>query len=213
MILGGGHNGLVAAHYLKRRGWNVTIVESAAKVGGVCITEEFYPGFRNSVASYAVSLLQPTIINDMRLTQHGLTLMTRPGGIMAPSADNTLYLQMAEEEGITEQSIAQFSSRDAEAYPRYAAMLADVADCVSKLMMLSQPSGLDLPILSRRTWFDVASLIQSGQALRELTLEQRRDLLNLFSLSAGELLDQWFESDLLKGVLAFDAITGHYASM
>src|SRR5882724_12209543 len=113
VVVGGGHNGLVCAWYLARAGLKVTICEARAMVGGAAVTEEFHPGFRNSVAAYAVSLLNRKIITDLRLFDHGLKIVERRAQNFLPTLDGR-YLLAAE--GRTESSIAKFSRSDAERY-------------------------------------------------------------------------------------------------
>ena len=116
IIVGGGHNGLVCAWYLANAGMRVCVLERSHQVGGAAITEEFHPGFRNSVASYTVSLLQPKVIEDMDLYGHGLEVVLRKIDNYLPT-ENGYFL--AGRNGLTEQEIARYSTADAEAYQRY----------------------------------------------------------------------------------------------
>ncbi|OZA61714.1 MAG: FAD-dependent oxidoreductase, partial [Sphingomonadales bacterium 39-62-4] len=125
LIIGGGHNGLTCAFYLARAGMRVRVLERRHVVGGAAVTEEFHPGFRNSTASYTVSLLQPQVINDMRLHDHGYRVVERKLSNFLPFADS--YVKIGGGEGRTQSAYARFSSADAEAYPRYDAALARLA--------------------------------------------------------------------------------------
>jgi phytoene dehydrogenase-like protein len=207
LIIGAGHNGLVCAFYLARAGLKVTVLERRGMVGGAAVTEEFHPGFRNSVASYAVSLLRPEIIREMDLPAHGLRIVARRLANFLPLPDGD---SLSTGEGVTAGEVARFSTRDAERLPDYAARLEAVADLMRALVLKTPPNvteggwGAALPELLK-----AAGL---ARRIAELDLTARRDLLALFAQSAGDWLDGWFESDPIKAVFGFDAVVGHYAS-
>src|ERR1700750_3249219 len=127
LIVGGGHNGLVCAYYLARAGLKVRVRERRGVVGGAAVTEEFHPGFRNSTASYTVSLLNPQVIRDLKLVEHGLTIVERPVANFLPLANGS-YLKTGPTLEATQREVAKFSNADAQALPRYYAMLDRVAD-------------------------------------------------------------------------------------
>ena len=208
IVIGGGHNGLVAAAYLAMTGLKVTVLERRAHVGGAAVTEEFHPGFRNSVAAYTVSLLNPTIIRDLELHAHGLRIVERPLSNFLPLPDGR-YLKVAP--GRTKAEIAKFSARDAERLDAYEARLERLTDVLRAFALRTPPNlatGLGLAA-NLRALVDAAKV---GNRLRSLDLEGQRDLLELFTRSAGDVLDQWFESDPIKAILGFDGIVGTYDS-
>src|ERR1700729_235767 len=208
IVIGGGHNGLVAAAYLAMTGLKVTVLERRAQVGGAAATEEFHPGFRNSVAAYTVSLLNPTIIRDLELHRHGLRIVERPLSNFLPLPDGR-YLKVGP--GRTKGEIAKFSSHDADRLDAYEARLERLTDVLRGLALETPPNlatghGLGAGL---------GALIEAakvGNRLRSLDLEGQRDLLELFTRSAGDVLDQWFESDPIKAILGFDGIVGTYDS-
>ncbi|MEJ0042060.1 MAG: NAD(P)/FAD-dependent oxidoreductase [Rhizomicrobium sp.] len=204
IVVGGGHNGLVCAFYLARAGLKVTVLERRGVVGGAAVTEEFFPGFRNSVASYTVSLLNPKVVRDLELARHGLKIVNRQVSNFLPVNDRD-YLA-----GTAAAEIAKFSPKDAERIGAYGARLEAIADVLRELVLATPPN------LTSDGWTAaLPELLKSakiGRRLTRLDLTGRRDLLSLFTQSGGDWLDGWFESDPIKAVLGFDAIVGNYAS-
>lgn len=203
-ILGGGHNGLVAAGYLARAGLSVIVLEKNAVVGGAAMTEEFHPGFRNSVAAYTVSLLSPVVIRDLELAAHGLRVIERPAANFWPLAE-ARGLLMPYGLAARQRAIARFSTRDAEALPAYDAALERAAG-VLRASVLETPPNAGGGILA---WIEGARV---GRRMTRLSLDDKRLLLDLFTKSASDFLDQWFESEVVKGAFAFDGIVGAYAA-
>lgn len=210
LIVGGGHNGLVCAFYLAQRGHRVRVLERRHVVGGAAVTEEFAPGFRNSTASYTVSLLHPKVIADMRLSVHGLHILSRPYSNFLPSADGR-YLRIGGDLARSQAEVAKFSVRDAERLPAFFQMVDGVADVLRQLIVMTPPNAAFACDAANGSGLDVLGFIQHARVFRHLTLAQRRDVLDLFTLSAAELLERWFESDVLKAEFAFDAVVGNYA--
>jgi phytoene dehydrogenase-like protein len=204
LIIGAGHNGLVCAFYLARAGLKVRLVEARDVVGGAAVTEEFYPGFRNSVASYTVSLLQPKVINDMRLAEHGYRVIERPISNFLPQDDGG-YLKLGGGLERTQAEFRRFSEHDARVLPEYYNMLEGVADVLRDLALKSPPNVGD----GFKTLIDGAL---QGRAFMKLSLSQQRDVLDLFTKSARTFLDSWFESEAVKAAFGFDAVVGNYAS-
>src|SRR3954462_673544 len=132
VIIGAGHNGLTCAAYLGMAGLKVKVVERRPVVGGAAGTEEFYPGFRNSVAAYTVSLLNPKVIRDLRLHEHGLKIVERRAQNFLPTPDGK-YLLAAE--GETERQIAKFSRADAERYAAFNREIDAAADVLRDLIL------------------------------------------------------------------------------
>jgi phytoene dehydrogenase-like protein len=207
VIVGGGHNGLVCAAYLAAAGLKVTVLERRSVVGGAAVTEEFHPGFRNSVAAYTVSLLNPKVIRDLDLPRHGLRVVERPLANFLPLND-TEYLKIGA--GKTRQEVAKYSVRDAERLEAYGARLDTIADVLRDLVLETPPN------VTAGSWLEaMPQLLRSarlGKRLTKLTLPMRRELLDLFVKSAGDYLDTWFESAPIKAAYGFDGIVGNYAS-
>jgi len=207
ILVGGGHNGLVCAAYLAKAGKRVLVLERRGVVGGAAVTEEFHPGFRNSVAAYTVSLLQPKVIEDLKLREHGLQVVLRKANNFLPRPDGSYLLTGA---GRTQAEVARFSHKDAEALAGYERRLDAIADVLRALALQPPPNVTEggwlkaLPELLRAG--------RLGRRLGALDATLRTDLLDLFTISAAEYLDRWFESEPIKAVLGFDGVVGNYAS-
>jgi phytoene dehydrogenase-like protein len=203
-IIGAGHNGLVCAFYLARAGFDVSLLERRGVVGGAAVTEEFHPGFRNSVASYTVSLLAPKVIAQMKLHELGLRILERPISNFLP-LDDANYLKLGGSLARTQAEVAKFSKRDAAQLPAYQNMLETVANVLRELSLQTPP---DLTTLAG----SLGPGLRQGRQLAKLSVEQRRDVLALFVKSARDVLDGWFESDPIKAAYGFDAVVGNFAS-
>ena len=139
LIVGGGHNGLVCAYYLARAGYKVRVLERRGIVGGAAITEEFHPGFRNSTASYSVSLLNPKVIADMALARHGLRIVIRPLSYFSP-VDDRRYLILDKEKDRSFAEVATWSRRDAERMENFHARLDRIVDLLREVLLKPPPT-------------------------------------------------------------------------
>ena len=204
VVVGAGHNGLVCAYYLARAGLRVCVLERSDAVGGAAVSESFHPGFRNSVASYTVGLLQRRVIDDMRLADRGLRIVQRPlanfvPGIEAPG------LELHQRAADTQAAIRAHSPRDAERFPDF---LAEVT-AVTRLV---KSTFLERPVEPAGGWREWRRGLSRLPRLRALGGPGRlHTLWRLLAGSAGEWLDAWFEADILKGGLGFDAVVGRLA--
>jgi phytoene dehydrogenase-like protein len=203
LVIGGGHNGLVCAFYLARAGLKVRVLEARDMIGGACVTEEFAPGFRNSTASYTVSLLRPQVIRDMKLADHGFRIIERTISNFFPLQND--YLKLGGGTARTQAEFARFSTKDAATFPAYEAALEGVADVLRDISLKTPPNAGG----GVRALIAAAS---QGRPLMGLRVEQQRDLLDLFVKSARDFLDGWYESDAVKAAFGFDAVVGNYAS-
>src|SRR6266568_1084492 len=188
-------------------GLKVVVLERRPVVGGAAVTEEFHPGFRNSVAAYTVSLLNPKVIRDLDLAAHGLRIVERKIANFLP-LDDGRYLKVGG--GRTREEVAKFSARDADRLDAYWARLEAVADLLRAVVLQTPPNVVeDAPLAA------ISELIKAGalaKRVRRLGIELQRELLAMFTASAGDYLDGWFESAPIKAAYGFDGIVGNYAS-
>src|SRR5580692_11477831 len=205
IVIGAGHNGLTCAAYLGMAGLRVRVLERRSAVGGAAVTEEFWPGFRNSTAAYAVSLLQPKIIRDLKLHEHGLRIVERRAQNFLPLPDGRYLLTG---EGRSENEIAKFSAKDAARYGAYQAEIGKVANVLRSLVLKAPPN------LALRNFADSARQLGKLAAIGKRLWQDdaAAAALRLVRKSAGAVLDGWFESDPIKAVLGFDAVVGNLAS-
>ena len=203
VIIGGGHNGLVCAFYLARAGLKVRVLERRDVIGGACVTEEFHPGFRNSTASYTVSLLRPKVIADMRLHERGWRIIERTISNFFPFENN--YLKLGGGTARTQAEFARFSQKDADTFPAYEEALERVAEVLRGISLKTPPNAGG----GVRALLAAAS---QGRSVAGLGIEAQRDVLDLFVKSARDFLDGWYESDAVKAAFGFDAVVGNYAS-
>ncbi|MGB2304753.1 MAG: phytoene desaturase family protein, partial [Candidatus Puniceispirillales bacterium] len=203
-IIGAGHNGLTAAGYLAAKGLKVVMLERRDVIGGAAVTTEFSPGFRNSEFSYVVSLLDQHVIRDLELSQFGLDVITREGSSITVDGDTALWMPSNVDEAVDE--ISKFSKKDAEQYRRLDDILDAIAEDVRNLMR-STPYNLNQSLFSQ-----ITDMWKSGRILSKMPLELRAHLAELMTKSVGDYLNGWFETDILKGTMAYSGSVGNFAS-
>lgn len=216
VIIGAGHNGLIAAAYLARAGKRVCVLERRGAIGGCSVTEELWPGYKISTASYVLSLVLPEIISDLQLKQNGLKILPRNPSSFTPTRDRR-HLLLGPDLAFNQQQIAKFSPRDAEAYPEYEALLEAVAEQLEPLLSQAAPDLLPLPTSWRRRKLgkrigDARTGWKLYQALAKLG-DRMPEALELLTGAARPILERWFESDVLRATLATDAVIGAFASI
>jgi len=199
IVVGGGHNGLVCAAYLARAGRSVCALERRELLGGACVTEEVWPGYRVSRASYVLSLLQPRVIRDLRLTEHGLRVRVCDPSWGTITAEGKPIVFWEGDPNRTRAEIAAVSTADADRYPDWARMLDRVAGVLRPLLMLEPPPG------------DVTRTLATAAKSVGMRRSDLADTMRMMTMSVGDLLDDWFENDAMKGSFASSGVVGVWA--
>jgi phytoene dehydrogenase-like protein len=203
VIIGGGHNGLVTAFYLARAGYKPLVLERRNQVGGAAITEEFHPGFRASVLAHSAGPLRPEVVRDMQLEKYGLKLITPTVDVAALSPDGQALVLYREIEKAA-QEIAKVSESDAAKYREFHAALEKTSRIISKVLTLTPPE------ISRPTKSDLFGLLQLGRSVRGSGKKNTYDLLRWGPMAVADLVAEFFESDLLRAVIAARGIFGTF---
>ena len=204
IIIGAGHNGLVTAAYLARAGRRVLVLERREMVGGCAVTENLWPGYKVSTASYVNSLFRPEIIRDLDLKRHGFEMLPRSPSSFTPFPDGR-YLMMGPDKEMTHREISKFSKKDAEALPKYEAMLERVADFLEPTLVQTPPNPWSMAP------GNLLALLKLGLGFRKLGTDGQKAI-EILTGAANPILDRWFESEQLKATIATDAIIGAFAT-
>lgn len=201
IVVGGGHNGLVTAAYLAKAGKRVLVLERRYQPGGACVTEEVWPGYRVSVASYLSSLLSPKVVSDLELEKHGYQVDAKDPAFFSPFPDNR-YLFMWQDRNKTLGEIAKFSRHDAEVYPAYEEHLERLSIVVESLLHVTPP------VFPPKGVFDLPEYLKLLGKMRGLSAKEIVGMVKIFTQSAAEFLDEWFENEEIKVTLATDGVIG-----
>src|SRR5215813_8320679 len=202
VVIGGGHNGLVNAAYLARAGKRVLVCERRHVLGGAAVTEEVFPGFNFSVASYVVSLLRPEIIRELDLPRHGMEILPLDGTFTPMPNGN--YLWRVNDHAKTRREIARHSRIDAEAYDEYGRAMVEMGRFVKPILSMTAPDPTSLAIKGLK------NLVSLARRFQKLPLEDKYNQVQLMTMSAADFLDQWFETDVLKATMSASGIIGTF---
>src|SRR5438876_8855307 len=202
IVIGGGHNGLVNAAYLARAGKRVLVCERRHVLGGAAVTEEVFPGFKFSVASYVVSLLRPEIIRELDLPRHGMEILPLDGTFTPmPNGD---YLWRVNDHAKTRREIARHSRMDAEAYEKYGKAMIEMGRFVKPMLGMRAPDPASLNL------HGLKDLLSIARRFQRLPIEDKYNQVQLMTMSAAGFLDQWFETDVLKATMSASGIIGTF---
>ncbi|HEU0024061.1 MAG TPA: NAD(P)/FAD-dependent oxidoreductase, partial [Thermoleophilaceae bacterium] len=204
VVVGGGHNGLACAAYLARAGLSVCVLERRDILGGACVTEEVWPGHRVSRASYVVSMLQPKVVRDLRLHDFGYEAIPLDPAFAA-MGENGRPMFFFNDDAATQASIEPHSKKDAAAYPAFEGLLARLAEFLRPLLLRPPPA------LGSKRPGDLLSLLREAGRAAGLRQREVHELFRVMTMSVGDLLDEWFESDPLKGSFASTGVVGVWA--
>jgi phytoene dehydrogenase-like protein len=203
VIIGGGHNGLVAAFYLAKAGYKPLIIERREQVGGSAITDEFHPRFRCSTLAHTAGPIRPEIVRDMQLEKHGLRLITPVIGVTALSPDGRA-LSLNQDASLAAQEIAAFSQKDAAKYPQFQESLEKMGRVIAEALATTPPD-IDHPSSG-----DLWSMLKTGRAIRNLGKKDMFRLLRWGPMAVADLAAEYFETELLRAVVAARGIFGTF---
>lgn len=204
IVVGGGHNGLTAAAYLGKAGLKTLVLERRPVLGGAAVTEEFHPGYRNSVASYTVSLLQPEVIRDLDLKAHGYQPIPLKGHLVLFADGRPLLL--TGEAAHDRAAVGRFSNGDYDAMVRFGAAVERVGEVI-RAQWFKEPPDLG------GGFFELLSLVGAGRKVKALAPEDRHLLLQLFTSSANTVIERWFESEPIRNKYAAHCVSGNFSSL
>ncbi len=203
IVVGGGHNGLTTGAYLAKAGLRTLILERRHILGGACVTEEVWPGARVSRCSYVVSMLQPKVVEDLELKRYGYRAYPLDPAYAAITPDGPIIFH--DDVTKTAESIAKFSRKDAERYVEFEDLLFMAADFV-RPMMIRQP-----PALGSKAPTDVVGILKEAGRIAGMPRRDVEQLVRIFTMSVGDMLDGFFENDYLKGSIASTGVVGVWA--
>jgi phytoene dehydrogenase-like protein len=201
VIIGGGHNGLVTAFYLAKAGFKPLVLECRSQVGGAAVTEEFSLGFRCSTLAHSAGPLLPEIVRDMQLERHGLKVVIPAVGVTALSQDGRA-LRLYNDARLAAQEIAGFSQKDAAQYPVLQESLAKISRVIGEALKVTPPN-IDEPNRA-----DLWAMLQTGRGLRKLGKKDMYRLLRWGPMAVADLVAEFFETELLRAVVAARGIFG-----
>ncbi len=203
VIIGGGHNGLVAAFYLAKGGFKPLVLERNAQIGGAAVTDEFHSGFRCSTLAHTAGPLRPDIVRDMQLERHGLRTITPEVCVTALSPDGRA-LSLYQDAAKSAQQIANFSQKDATKYPEFEQSLGKISKVIAEALATTPPD-IDHPSSG-----DLWSMLKTGRAIRNLG---KKDMFRLFRwgpMAVADLAAEYFETELLRAVVAARGVFGTF---
>jgi phytoene dehydrogenase-like protein len=203
VIIGGGHNGLVTAFYLAKAGFKPLILERAAQVGGAAVTDEFHPGFRCSTLAHTAGPIRPDILRDMQLEKHGLRLITPTTCVTALTPDGRA-LTLYQDANQSAQEIASFSQKDAAKYPEFQQSLSKISKVIAEALATTPPD-IDHP-----SGGDLWSMLKTGRAIRNLGKKDMFRLLRWGPMAVADLASEYFETELLRAVIAARGVFGTF---
>lgn len=203
VIIGGGHNGLITAFYLAKAGYKPLVLERSTQVGGAAVTDEFHPGFRCSTLSHTAGPLLPSVVRDMQLERHGLKLITPEVCVTAISPDGRA-LSLYQDAKRSAQAIAAFSQKDAAKYPEFEQSLGKIGKVIGEALATTPPD-IDHPSSG-----DLWSMLKTGRAMRNLGKRDMYRLLRWGPMAVADLAAEYFETELLRAVIAARGVFGTF---
>ncbi len=203
VIIGGGHNGLVTAFYLAKAGFKPLVLERSAQVGGAAVSDEFHPGFRCSTLAHTAGPIRPDIVRDMQLEQHGLRLITPEICVTALSPDGRALL-LYQDAAKSAQEIRAFSQKDGTKYPEFQQSLGKISKVIAEALATTPPD-IDHPSSG-----DLWSMLKTGRAIRSLGKKDMFRLLRWGPMAVADLASEYFETELLRAVIAARGVFGTF---